>query len=160
MSWVGSGLRHLEKYFTEALNWGWNKKEEKLWRFLQVDSCRHSRPFSSWQYWHLRANNNLLWGFCDNRIVSSIRSLYPVITTKMPREIAKCPIRAKMLSSENHWDGGMTKCKGPKQQQAKEAWKMLMCLEGSDFRWEWDGRRSGCRQRPNHIQALQNMVKT
>lgn len=83
-----------------------------------------------------------------------------LLQPKCLKKLPNVPSGPKLLSSENRWDGGMTECKGPKQQQAKEAWKMVTCLEGSDLRGEWDGKRSGCRQRPDHMQALQNTVRT
>lgn len=62
--------------------------------------------------------------------VAFTQLLQPKCLEKLPN----VPSGPKLLSSENRLDGGMTKCKSPKQQQAKEAWKMLICLEGSDLR--------------------------
>ena len=43
-----------------------------------------------------------------------------------------------MLPGKNYWHRDTVVCKDPKQQQVKEEHKDLVCLEDTDWRWEWE----------------------
>lgn len=84
--------------------------------------------------WELFCGYSCLAAFQASTQKMLIVPLTPVVTTKMSPDFSKCPMEGKTVPDENCWHRGVVMCRGPKQQQAKEAYKMLVCLEGSDLR--------------------------